>query len=189
MTTLKAATLWGLTLLTTVGITAEPRSDQPIGASVKKDVPGAALSTTACTVDPAITRITLIKGKAPGSVRVTIETRNYGAGAWRSGSRQQMLSLSVRNGNSGAVSAHSWPLAVSAAAGASMGNFTTPMIADAFDSFEFRGTVSASISYDPDIRIDGNACNDDSNAANNVKNVSDSQVADFLASKTGVMAF
>jgi hypothetical protein len=189
MTNLNAAMLCGLATLMSVGALAEPRPDQPGGVSAKKGVPDATSRAIACAVDPAITRITLSKGKSPGSVRVTVDTRNMGRSAWSSGPRQQVLSLSVRNGNTGAVSAHSWPLAASAAAGASMGSFTTPMITNAFDSFEFRGIVNASISYDPDIRIDGNACNDDSNAANNVKDVTDGQVADFLASKSSSMGF
>ena len=182
MTTLKNGMLCGLATLVSIGAMAEPRPDQPVGVSAKKQVPGANLATVTCSVDPAITRITLVKGKTPGSARVTVDTRNIGPSAWRSGPRQQILSLSVRNGASG-------PLAASAAPGASMGSFTTPMIANAFDSFEFRGMVKATISYEPDIGIDGNACNDDSNATNNVKEVSDGQVADFLASKSGTMGF
>jgi hypothetical protein len=189
MTTLKTGMLCGLATLISVGAIAEPRPDQSVGVSAKKQVPGANSAIMTCSVDPAITRITLVKGKAPGSARITVDTRNIGRSGWQSGPRQQVLSLSVRNGASGAVSAHSWPLAASAAAGASMGSFTTPMIANAFDSFEFRGTVKASISYEPDIGTDGNACNDDSNATNNVKEVNDGQVADFLASKTGTMGF
>lgn len=189
MTTLKNGMLCGLATLVSIGAMAEPRPDHSVGVSAKKQVPGANLATVTCSVDPAITRITLVEGKTPGSARVTVDTRNIGPSAWRSGPRQQVLSLSVRNGASGAVSAHSWPLAASAAAGASMGSFTTPMIANAFDSFEFRGMVKATISYEPDILIDGNACNDDSNATNNVKEVSDGQVADFLASKSGTMGF
>ena len=70
-----------------------------------------------------------------------------------------------------------------------MGNYTPPMIANAFDSFEFRGTVSAAIVYDPDIRMDSNICKDDNDDRNNGRDISDVQVANLLASKSASMTF
>jgi hypothetical protein len=133
--------------------------------------------------------VTLTKGKAPGSVQVSVEVRNLGSSAWQSGANQQNVNVSVRNGNTGNVVSRSQALPGRAAANSRMGMLTTPMIANAFDTFEFGGSVEASVSYDPDIAIDGNSCNDDRNAANNRKSISFAQVQAFLAGSAATRSF
>jgi len=61
-----------------------------------------------------------------------------------------------------------------------MQRFTTPLIRNAFDDFEFGGHVALSISYDPDIFIDGNRCNDDSNAGNNTFRIETGEILAFM---------
>lgn len=189
MQKLHSMLILGLAATMTASAFAAPRPDAPEKATLAKPRPKLDPPIVKCLGDPAISRINLIKGAAPGSVTVTVETRNQGTGAWRSRAGQQVLSVMVRNGNTGAVSRHSWPLHARAEAGASMGTYGTPLIRDAFDTFEFRGTVEARISYDPDILIDGNNCNDDRNMANNVRRVSDSEVGRFLAGDDARMQF
>ncbi|MEQ1550788.1 hypothetical protein [Sphingorhabdus sp.] len=167
--------------------TGEPTPQLPTEA-IKKPLPGP-LRPLACMVDPAIGAITLTKGKAAGSVQVTVEVRNMGSSAWQSGANQQNVSVSVKNGNTGNVVSRSQALPGRAAANSRMGMMTTPMIANAFDTFEFGGSVEASISYDPDIAIDGNNCNDDRNSANNRKTVSFEQVQAFLAGSAPTRSF
>ncbi|KTE10753.1 hypothetical protein [Sphingopyxis sp. H115] len=189
MRKLHSMLLLSLAATMAVSTSAAPRPDAPDKATPAKPRPKFDPPGVICQGDPAISRINLIKGAAPGSVTVTVETRNQGTGAWRSRAGQQVLAVMVRNGNTGAVSRHSWPLHARAEAGTSMGTYGTPLIRDAFDTFEFRGTVEAKISYDPDILIDGNSCNDDRNMANNVRRVSDSEVGRFLAGDAARMQF
>jgi hypothetical protein len=137
--------------------------------------------TPACQVDPAITAVTLTKsGGIKEKIIVGFEVRNLGRSAWSSGANQQNVTLTVKNGNTGREYRVTRPLPARAAPGARMLAFTSPVIANAFDTFEFSGTVSLQIAYDPDIRLDGNRCNDDSNAANNLKQITDRQVSAFL---------
>ena len=180
------AMLGTIALCATVA-TAEPTPQHPKDA-IQKPLPGP-LRPLACIVDPAIGAVTLTKGKAPGSVQVSVEVRNLGSSAWQSGANQQNVNVSVRNGNTGNVVSRSQALPGRAAANSRMGMLTTPMIANAFDTFEFGGSVEASISYDPDIAIDGNSCNDDRNAANNRKSISFAQVQAFLAGSASTRSF
>lgn len=166
---------------------AEPTPQLPKDA-IQKPLPGP-MRPLACSVDPAIGSITLTKGKAPGSVQVSVEVRNLGRSAWQSGGNQQSVNVSVRNGNTGNVVTRSQALPGRAAANSRMAMLTTPMIPNAFDTFEFGGSVDASISYDPDIAIDGNNCNDDRNTANNRKTISFEQVQAFLAGRAATRSF
>ncbi|HEV7227843.1 hypothetical protein [Brevundimonas sp.] len=149
---------------------------------------GGLIRDAVCAVDPAITGVTLTKGDG-GAVRVAYEVANRGRHAWASGEGQQMVTVRVTNGNTGRIFAESEALATAAAPRASMGRFSTPMIADAFDTFEFGGEVEVEIAYDPDIAIDGNGCNDDGAARNNVLRISHSQVAGFLGSRATSRTF
>ena len=158
----------------------------PIGGPVKPTGP---LAPVACRVDPAIGSINLAKGKGAGSAQVTVEVKNMGRDAWQSGPRQQQLVIVVKNGNSGAVWNRTYTLTTRAAAGARMGYFTTAVIPRAFDDFEFGGTVEARINYDPDIAIDGQRCNDDTNAANNVKLINTEQVFGFISGSARSQSF
>lgn len=183
----KIITTLGAIILCATSATAEPAPQLPKDA-IQKPLPGP-LRPLACMVDPAIGTITLTKGKAAGSVQVTVEVRNLGSSAWQSGANQQSVSVSVKNGNTGNVVTRSQALPGRAAANSRMGMLTTPMIPNAFDTFEFGGSVEANISYDPDIAIDGNSCNDDRNSANNRKSISFEQVQAFLAGPATTRSF
>ncbi|MEG3181847.1 hypothetical protein [Sphingomonas sp. LT1P40] len=134
-----------------------------------------------CRVDPQIRSITLTKvGGMKNKIQVSFDVYNNGSTAWRSGANQQNVTLCVRNGSTGAVYTVTRALPAGAPAGGRMLTFTTPVIPNAFDTFEFSGTVDVQISYDPDIAIDGNKCNDDTNSANNRREISARMVQAFL---------
>jgi hypothetical protein len=139
----------------------------------------------ACKVDPAVRSLTLTKvGGDKRRIQATIEVVNLGPDSWRSGVRQQTVTLTLRNGNTGAVYTRSFPLPATAARGAVMLRHTTPVLNDPFDTFEFAGTADVSIAYDPDIAIDGNNCNDDTNPGNNGKRLVTSDIQAFLGNTT-----
>lgn len=133
-----------------------------------------------CQVDPAVASVTLTKGSRRGQVSVSYEIVNQGRSAWASGARQQGVNLSAHNGNTGRTYRNHRILPGSAAAGGTMLRFSSPYISNAFDDFEFGGHVDVSISYDPDIYIDGNDCNDDSNSANNRVRIENADILDFM---------
>lgn len=140
-------------------------------------IPSAALY---CTVDPSIISVTLTKGARRGQVKISYEIANAGASAWRSGANQQGVHLRAVNANTGGVFTLDRPLTGAAAAGASMQRFTTPTINNAFDDFEFAGSLDLRIGYDPDILIDGNRCNDDANTGNNVFRLDNGDILAFM---------
>lgn len=140
-------------------------------------VPGLVMG---CPVDPAVTSVTLTKGARRGEVRISYEVVNEGDAAWRSGARQQLVHLVAINNNTGRRFTTNQALTASAPAGAVMQRFTTPTIRNAFDDFEWGGSVQVAISYDPDIAIDGNRCNDDTNAGNNVVHIDYAEILDFM---------
>lgn len=133
-----------------------------------------------CQVDPAIRSVTLTKGARAGQVSVSYEVANIGRSAWTSGPRQQGVNLTARNGNTGRQFTNHQVMTGNAGSGATMARFASPMIADAFDDFEFGGHVEVSIAYDPDIRIDGNGCNDDSGAGNNRLRIDNGAILGFM---------
>jgi hypothetical protein len=150
-----------------------PPGGRPLEPKVKVTGP--------CRVDPRVGAITLAKVSAKStSVQITFEVINGGPSAWSSGANQQSVTITARNNNSGAVYRDSKPLSASAASGARMLYHTTPTINDAFDNFEFGGTVDVSISYDPDIYTDGNNCNDDTNPANNRRTIDYRAILAFM---------
>lgn len=157
------------------GVQVAPQQLPP-GATPRIPVPGLAR----CQVDPAVVSVTLTKGSRRGQVRVSYEIVNQGRGAWASGPRQQGVNLLAHNGNTGRDYRNYRALTGRAGAGASMLRFTSPLINNAFDDFEFGGHVEVAISYDPDIYIDGNNCNDDSNAANNTFRVENADILGFM---------
>jgi hypothetical protein len=134
------------------------------------------------TVDLAITSVTLYKLSRPGNVRVEFDIYNLGPGEWNSSEGAQVANLSVRNGASGRVyTMTNVPIGGRRyARGARVGRVISTPIADAFDTFEFSGTVHAELAFDPDIAIDGNVCNDDSNPANNTFDINSDGVQAFL---------
>lgn len=140
------------------------------------------LSDTLCIVDPAVTAVTVTK-LGGDQYRVAYEVANRGRSAWRSGANQQTVVLTTRNGSSGRAFSDVQSLTGAAGGRASMGRFSSPAIADAFDDFEFGGLVEVSIAYDPDIAIDGNRCNDDSNSGNNTLAVEGEALMAFLKSR------
>ena len=144
---------------------------------------------TPCRVDPAITRVTLRKNGAPNRVQVAIEVVNRGPGTWSSSRGQGVASWEVRNGSTGRVQSGSDVLATSARAGGRLLSRTSPVYSDAFDTFEFSGSVTVRLAYDPDIAIDGNTCNDDTNMSNNQVTISPAQISAFMASRNAVQVF
>lgn len=157
--------------ITPKGIT--PAHRLPDGAYL----PGVSLG---CVVDPTIASVTLTKGARRGDVRISYVIVNAGPSAWRSGANQQGVHLRAVNANTGGVFSSDRSLTGSAAAGATMLRFTSPMIPNAFDDFEFGGHVELAVSYDPDIYIDGNRCNDDSNAGNNTVRIENGEILAFM---------
>ena len=135
-----------------------------------------------CTVDLAIASVSLYKYSRPGDVRVEFEIYNRGPGAWLSGTGQQSANLVVHNNNTGRDYTLSVPIGERRyARGARVARVVSTPIRDAFDPHEFGGTVRMSIAWDPDIRIDGNACNDDSNPANDTYELTTAQVWGFVS--------
>lgn len=183
------AALAGISLLAATSSGAEPPKAGPDRKSTTSPKPRLDPPKLTCNVDLAIGQITLSKGKSAGSVVVAVETRNVGSSVWQSGSKQQALNVVVKNGNTGNVSDHSWDLPGSGAAGSRLATNTTPLIPEAFDTFEFSGTVEARIAYDSDILLDSNACNDDRNSSNNLMVVTSKQVAEFLGSTATTRAY
>lgn len=133
-----------------------------------------------CQVDPGVAGVTLTKGSRRGQVSVSYEIVNQGRSAWSSGPRQQGVHLSAHNGNTGRTYRNHQAMPGSAAAGGTMLRFSSPYINNAFDDFEFGGHVDVSISYDPDIYIDGNPCNDDSSTANNQVRIENAEILAFM---------
>lgn len=176
----------------TVAAAQQPGQSQPTGQRAYKPVirttPTAAPTPRGpivCKVDPAVRAITLTKvGGNKRRIQATIEVVNLGPDTWRSGPRQQTVTLTLRNGNTGGVYTRSFPLRSPAARGAVMLRHTTPVLNDPFDTFEFAGTAEVSIAYDPDIAIDGNKCNDDANSGNNGKKLVTSDIQAFLGNTT-----
>lgn len=162
---------------------------EPIGKLPDRARPGYGPALAVCDVDPAIASITLTKGARPGDVRVSYEVVNRGRSAWRSGAEQQLVLVKTVNGNTGETFDQDRALTGVAAAGASMQRASTPMIAHAFDSFEFGGTVDVTVVYDPDIRIDGNACNDDRRSGNNTASIDAATVFAFVSSRATSRTF
>lgn len=142
-------------------------------------------------VDLAITNATLYKLSRPGDARVEFEIYNLGPGEWNSGARQQMANLVVRNGASG----HEYTMTQVPiggrrfASGARVGRVISTPIASAFDTFEFSGAVEMSLSFDPDIAIDGNDCNNDANASNNTFSIDSAGVQAFLGGSASSRTF
>jgi hypothetical protein len=155
-----------------------PQQQLPPGATPRVGI------TPPCggTVDLAITSATLYKLSRPGSARVEFDIYNLGPGEWNSGARQQVANLTVRNGASGReYTMTNVPIGGRRyASGARVGRVVSTPIADAFDTHEFSGTVEMELSFDPDIAIDGNRCNDDANAANNTFSINSDGVQAFL---------
>jgi len=146
--------------------------------------------TAPCRVDLAITSITLTKLSRPGYARVDFEVVNLGPSAWNSGANQQLANLVVHNNNTGADYTLSVPFGgrrIARNERAALVRSTT--IANAWDTHEFGGTVSASLAFGPDNAIDGNTCNDDTNAANNTFNLTTEQVWAFVASARTTQTF
>lgn len=142
---------------------------------------GGATIGSACRVDPAFRSIVLTKNRSGSRISLRILVVNRGTSAWASAPGQAVVNWQLRNGSSGQVQGGSANLATAAGPGAVMMNYSTPNYTQPFDTFEFSGTVTASIVYDPDIAIDGNRCNDDRNMANNTVTLSSDQIQSFLA--------
>jgi len=144
-----------------------------------------------CRVDLAITSITLYKLSTPGSVRVEYDVVNLGPSEWNSRAGQQFANLTTHN-NAGGRADYTLSVPFGArriARNERAARVVSTPIANAFDAHEFAGTVHAYLSFDPDIALDGNACNDDTNAANNEFRLSTEQVWGFLSSRARSQTF
>lgn len=144
------------------------------------DLRGVTPRPVACDVDPMISSVTLTKGARRGQVSVSYEVVNAGRTAWTSGPRQQGVNLVAHNGNTGRAFRNHQAMTGMAGAGASMVRYDSPMISNAFDDFEFGGHVDVAITYDPDIAIDGNRCNDDRTYSNNTLRIDNSAILGFM---------
>ena len=155
----------------------------PKGFTPNANIPvGTTLPTLSllCTPDPAIVSVTLTKGARRGDVRISYLIVNNGPSAWRSGANQQGAHLRAQNANTGRTFVSDRPMTGVAAVGGTMARFTTPVIPNAFDDFEFAGHVDLFIGYDPDILIDGNRCNDDADTANNALHIDNGELLGFM---------
>jgi hypothetical protein len=160
--------------------TAGPITPKTITPVYRLPEGAAPVAVFTCDVDPSIVSVTLTKGARRGEVRISYEIANTGGSAWRSGANQQGVHLVAVNGNTGGTFASDRPLTGMAAPGATMQRFTTPLIRNAFDDFEFGGHVALNIGYDPDIYIDGNRCNDDTDQANNTFRIENGEILAFM---------
>jgi hypothetical protein len=97
--------------------------------------------------------------------------RNVGAGAWSSGRGQQVASLK----RTGATLASRDFTRLSPGDG-----FTLTGRMSVHAAEEFPPNLELSISYDPDIRIDGNPANDDCRMGNNSRRLSGSELMNRL---------
>lgn len=166
-------------------IEAVPGGRLPAGAT-PRIFPGV---TARCPVNPGVASVTLTKGSRRGQVSVSYEIVNQGRGAWSSGPRQQGVQLVAQNGNTGRAYRNHQRMPGSAAAGGTMLRFSSPYINNAFDDFEFGGHVDVSISYDPDIYIDGNNCNDDSSSTNNQVRIENAEILAFMRGSAASRTF
>jgi hypothetical protein len=143
-----------------------------------------------CQVDPAIVELILTKVGERNLLTIQVKVSNLGRSAWASGDRQQSVRVVARNSKTGRVSSHRQALPGSAGANSAMTAFTTPVITDIFDGGgAYYNTVDAEIGYEPDIIIDGNDCNDDSNKTNNRRTIGVKQVSAFIQSAASTQSF
>jgi len=133
-----------------------------------------------CHPDPAITSVTLTKGKYPLGVTVSYPVTHVALTPWHSAPNQQNLTLTAHNANTNQTYANIQRVPADMPARSVMLEFTTPMIKDAFDNFEFGGYLDLRIGYDPDILLDSNPRNDDSNAASNHFRLENSDILGFM---------
>ncbi|MDP1528607.1 MAG: hypothetical protein Q8M05_04425 [Rhodoferax sp.] len=185
MNTLSIGAVCAFTTLLTGAAMAQDRLPSGIQVAPPRLPAGAVPRTdfripVRCQVNPGVASVTLTKGSRRGQVSVSYEIINQGRSAWVSGARQQGVNLLAYNGNTGRTYRNHQAMPGSAAAGGTMLRFSSPYISNAFDDFEFGGHVDVSISYDPDIYIDGNDCNDDSNSANNRVRIENADILGFM---------
>ena len=134
----------------------------------------------ACRPDPAITSVTLTKGSHPLDVQISYTIANLAPTLWHSGPNQQNVTLTAHNANTNHSFTDTRLLPADAPGHAVMLTFTTPMINNAFDNFEFGGFLDVRIGYDPDILLDSNLCNDDANSANNHLRLENGAILGFM---------
>jgi hypothetical protein len=173
--------------LVTVAIAAPPPSgsDQTVTPSARgpltplsKDVQDKLRPV--CRTDLTISRLVLTRsGPTRNIISVAVEVTNLGPNNFVSDPRQAGVSAILTNGNTNGVTNLNLGSISTVRAGATrvFGASTTSM---PFDTFEFGGEVSASISYDPDIGADGQPCNDDAVATNNTFALSNDTVRAWL---------
>ncbi|HEY8604417.1 hypothetical protein [Tsuneonella suprasediminis] len=129
--------------------------------------------------DPAVTKLTvegvrLSEGGADYRFYVYAQVRNLGQAAYRSSAGQQELVIVSQGGQRERLIAIDFP---SLDPGQERGAVKEVTLST---SDEFTPTLSATIVYDPDIRNDGNAANDDCETGNNRKVITSQQLAQKL---------
>lgn len=131
-----------------------------------------------CTggVDLAINSVTLRKLATPGHVQMNFEVLNLGPGEWVSGVNQQRLSVVVRDFSGSRTVSETWIAAGRFAPGSAAQRVAAPIQFNAFDTSE----LEIAISWEPDIRTDGNTCNDDRSATNDELRVTSDQLREFF---------
>jgi hypothetical protein len=104
------------------------------------------------------------------------------SGEWKSGPEQQAAYFTLHKGNSLPDVTGSYKIPYSGGPGVELANFNTGEYAVDKASMRAAGYIDVRIGFDPDIAIDNNLCNDDSNPANNHVRIPGAAVADFYAS-------
>jgi len=138
-----------------------------------------------CAPDPAIESVTLTKLFVPGhperptGVTVSYVVRNKGLRWNDPAGAIGGVYFTTHNATRDTFSIHQ-NLPVAAAPGAVMVSYTSPTIGPDFGADEFVGFVDVRLLYNPDDNLDGNPCNDDQNANNNVVRIEDGALTGFL---------
>jgi hypothetical protein len=154
-------------------LTVQPDLRSPTGTKVMKPDLGK------CP-DPAVTSLEamIVSRKTPfsGQVKITAEVKNLGTVAYESAKGQQSIQLyeSPMGGRAKLVKQRGF---LNLGPGETLKlSYTRAWNASSPNEGEFPPNYYAIISYDPDIRMDGNTRNDDCNLNNNRKEFNGSEI-------------
>lgn len=152
--------------------------------SAKRATPKPGVVTPRCKIDLGIGQVFVSKAGTSGASGITINTliMNHGTGTWKSRPGQQILVLALRNESTGKMTTIREPIPAGPTAGRNVMNYSSPVLHNVFDGFEFGGSIEIRIEYDPDIRSDAEPCNDDTNASNDHRVIPASRLTPFLLS-------
>ncbi len=147
-----------------------------LGVAFSASVAGSAAMAGPCP-DPAITsmRISGVSfegGQAVVGIRITVHNR--GAGDFVSNPNQQSVLVFTGNSTRNTILRQRFARLASGASFSLTARLRAP-------GGEFTPSVTALLSYDPDIYIDGNPRNDDCNQGNNQRTLSAADINDAIA--------